>query len=52
MEGGQRRKTVVIKGFASNPFPASASSSGYEGGIVMIDRDSPKEIRVPLKRKK
>lgn len=51
-EGGQPRKTVVIKGFASNSFPAVVSSSGYEGGGVMLDRDSPAEIRVPLKRKK
>ena len=51
-ENGQPRKTVVIKGFASDRFHGYVSSSGYEGGGVMLDHDSPKEIRVPLKRKK
>jgi len=41
-----------IEGVFNRPFEFTLTSGDYEPAIVKLDRDSPEEIRVPMKRKK
>ncbi|MBX3741316.1 MAG: hypothetical protein KF712_10025 [Akkermansiaceae bacterium] len=43
---------VDLEGIANNPFRLTIGSEGYEDASVLIGKDPPDEIRVPMKRGK
>ncbi len=44
--------TAELEGIANNPFRITIGSEGYEDASVLIEKDPPEEIRVPMKRGK